>query len=268
MNTLDELIRAVLNEEAADAPATDTFVARVLREQRTADDVPQRGKWAVLVAVAAVTALIVSVAVASSLSGRSSGGVPAHPGPDASTPAPRTASEIPPGHAGRLSGWIALSSGPVHIELNSVPPVGAPWKVWRVGCPDSVLSFLDSGDVACAGTGKVPRYEVMVAPGTSLVEDTDLSVRWDGPLRPVSSAQAAELGGTPVVVRMTSGDVRYGCPENCGSWVTRNLTVISIPDQDRHVTILGPADRRQTVSAFGHLSGDLDWLIDYIYVDP
>jgi len=159
MNTLDELITQVLREEAHDAPRSAPFVKRVLDGELRSTPPPRRPpSWLVPVAVAAATALIVSVAVASSLAGRSgSNGSPTGPGPSGTTSGETTpAVEIPAGHAGRLPGWLALSAGQVHIEMNAVPSVHAPWRVWQVGCPDSLLSTFESGDVACAGAGNTP----------------------------------------------------------------------------------------------------------------
>lgn len=270
MNTLDELITQVLREEAQDAPRSAAFVKRMLDGGLRSTPPPRRPpSWLVPVAVAATTALIVSVAVASSLAGRSgSNGSPTGPGPSGTTRGETTpAVEIPADHAGRLPGWLALSSGPVHIEMNAVPPEHAPGLVWQVGCPDSVLSTFESGDVACGGAGHTPRYEIMVSSGPAPADVVSDNARWDAPLRPVEAPESSNLGGTPVVVSTTAGDVRYGCPGNCGRWETRDLTVIGFPDQGAHVMILGPPGKPATVDSFGHLAGGDVWL-DYIYVDP
>jgi hypothetical protein len=263
MNSLDELVTTVLREEAEDAPAADAFVTRLLRDERVRESHPRENRWVVPVVAAAVTALIVSAAVTTSLQRRQDHGEPANPGRATPTSTTDSSVEIPPGHAGRLPGWIALSSGPVHAEMNAVTPANAPWRVWHVGCPGSVLSALESGDVACAGIGKTPRYEVMVSLGAAPAEIEDPRVRWDAPLHPVTSSHQVRVGGTPAVVTVTSGDVRYGCPDSCGRWVSRHITVISFPDQARHVTILSPEAFK--VVHFG--KAGLGWLTDYIYVD-
>ncbi|HEY7043342.1 MAG TPA: hypothetical protein VH419_06715 [Nocardioidaceae bacterium] len=265
MNTLDELVTAVLQDEAQDAPRSEPFVTRVL------GDAPRsarrsRPRWAAPAAAAAVVGLVAAAAIVASL-------WPDHGSADgATTPATTTSAPslrtIPPGHAGRLPGWIDLSWASVHIEMDdSASRGGFWWRSWSVGCSASVLSTMESGDFACAGPpGERPRYEVLVAEGDAPTNTVNARINWGGPLRPSRITGPFDralcggpcyqnVGGQTSKVSSTTAQVRYDCPGVCGRPTPRTLTVIDFPEQDAHVTILSPPGER------------LNWLTDYIYVD-
>jgi hypothetical protein len=271
MSSIEDLVTSLLQDEAKDAPDVDAFVARILgeTEPRRASAREHRWDlrtpvWVVPMTAAAVAALIVLAVAMSSLwlsAGDRDNGVVTPPS-TSTTPRHASDSSNAGDHEGRLPGWVSLSSGSVHIEMEADDTERMWWRDWTIGCSLSVLSTVELGDFACAGpVGRQPRYEVMVG---SAVEPAHLDsdhITIEGAFIPgVPGGGVGDdsdgLAGQSVEVKSTTSKVRYNCPGSCGEPVERQVTVIGFPDQDAHITILSP------------IGDGLAWLTDYVYTDP